>query len=67
LSEDEREAVKTGARDLLDTLKNEKLVIGWREKQKARSAVRRAIEKGLDEHVYATYHGPADSFYERAA
>jgi type I restriction enzyme R subunit len=55
LSEDEREAVKAGARELLDTLKNEKLVIDWRKKQKARSAVRVAIEKVLDEHLPHSY------------
>ena len=55
LSEDEREAVKAGARELLDTLKNEKFVIDWRKKQKARSAVRVAIEKVLDEHLPHSY------------
>jgi type I restriction enzyme R subunit len=69
LSDEEREAVKTGARELLDTLKSEKLVIDWREKQKARSAVRVAIEKVLDEylpHSYDTevYEEKVDAVYE---
>ena len=69
LSEEDREAVKTGARELLDTLKDEKLVIDWREKQQARSAVRVAIEKVLDQylpHSYETdiYDKKVDSVYE---
>jgi type I restriction enzyme R subunit len=69
LSDEDRKAVKTGARELLDTLKNEKLVIDWREKQQARSAVRVAIEKVLDEylpHSYKTdvYDTKVDSVYE---
>lgn len=69
LSDDEREAVKTGARELLETLKNEKLVIDWREKQKARSAVRVAIQKVLDEylpHSYGTdvYDEKVEAVYE---
>lgn len=40
--------VKKVARDLLETLKREKLVLDWRSKQQTRAAVRTAIEKGLD-------------------
>ena len=69
LSDDEREAVKNGARELLDTLKTEKLVIDWREKQPARSAVRVAIKKVLDEylpHSYETdiYEEKVEAVYE---
>ena len=55
LSQEEQEAVKKGSRELLDTLKNDKLVIDWREKQQARSAVRVAIEKVLDQHLPHSY------------
>ena len=37
-SEAERVEVKKVARDLLDTLNREKLVIDWRQKQKSRSS-----------------------------
>jgi type I restriction enzyme R subunit len=69
LSDKERESVKNGARELLETLKTEKLVIDWREKQKARSSVRVAIKKVLDEylpHSYETdvYEEKVDAVYE---
>jgi type I restriction enzyme R subunit len=40
--------VKTVARELLDTLKKEKLVLDWRKKQQSRAAVRLSIEQMLD-------------------
>jgi len=55
LSDEEQETVKKGARELLNTLKHEKLVIDWREKQQARSSVRVAIEKVLDEYLPRSY------------
>jgi len=36
------------AKDLLDTLKNEKLILDWRKKQQSRASVRLAIETVLD-------------------
>jgi type I restriction enzyme R subunit len=43
-----REAVKRIAKDLLDTLKAEKLVLDWRKKQATRAAVRLTVEEELD-------------------
>jgi len=48
LMKKEREQVKKGARELLQTLKREKLVLDWRAKQQSRAAVRLAIEETLD-------------------
>ena len=36
------------AKELLDTLKNEKLVLDWRKRQQSRASVRLAIETVLD-------------------
>jgi type I restriction enzyme R subunit len=49
LTKKEREQVKRVARDLLDTLKAERLVLDWRKKQSARAAVQLEIEKALDQ------------------
>lgn len=65
LSEKEREQVKGVARSLLQTLKDERFVLDWRNKPRAKSAVMQAIEvvldKGLpeayDEGVYAVKCG----------
>jgi len=43
LTEKEREQVKTVARSLLQTLKDEKLVLDWTKKEQARGAVRQVI------------------------
>jgi type I restriction enzyme R subunit len=48
LTEEEEGQVKEVARDLLDTLKAERLVLDWRKRQQARAAVRLAIEEVLD-------------------
>jgi type I restriction enzyme R subunit len=48
LTKKEREQVKKVARELLQTLKREKLVLDWRAKQQSRAAVRLAIEETLD-------------------
>ncbi len=48
LTQSEREQVKTVARDLLATLKQEKLVLDWRKKQQARAAVQVAVKDVLD-------------------
>ncbi len=48
LTKAEEAQVKKMARELLDTLKREKLVLDWRKRQQARAAVRLAIETTLD-------------------
>lgn len=48
LSKKEIEEVKKVAKDLLNTLKNEKLVLDWRKRQQSRASVRLAIETVLD-------------------
>jgi type I restriction enzyme R subunit len=51
LTEKDKKQVKTTARQLLQTLKNEKLVLGWRKKQQARAEVLYTIEKVLDDNL----------------
>jgi type I restriction enzyme R subunit len=48
LSKKEIDEVKKVAKDLLDTLKNEKLVLDWRKRQQSRASVRLTIETVLD-------------------
>jgi type I restriction enzyme R subunit len=48
LSEQEKAEVKKVARSLLETLKHEKLVLDWRNKQQARATVKVTIEEMLD-------------------
>jgi len=48
LARKDKELVKKVARDLLRTLKEEKLVLDWRKTQQTRAAVRQAIEMELD-------------------
>ncbi len=48
LSEKETREVKKVSRVLLQTLKEERLVLDWRKKQQGRAAVRLAIEETLD-------------------
>jgi len=47
LTKKEEEKVKVVAKELLETLKREKLVLDWREKQQARAAVRQTITRIL--------------------
>lgn len=54
LSDKEQRQVKKIARDLLATLKREKLVLDWRKRQQSRAAVRLAIEETL-EHLPRCY------------
>ena len=49
LTEAERRQVKKVAQSLLELLKREKLVLDWRKEQRARAAVRLAVEEQLDE------------------
>jgi type I restriction enzyme, R subunit len=55
LTEKERESVKRGAQDLLDRLKQEKLVIDWRKREQTRAAVRQLIEMALDDFLPKAY------------
>ncbi len=54
LSRAERAAVRAVAKQLLDTLKAEALVLDWRKHQQTRAQVRLAIEQTLD-HLPETY------------
>jgi type I restriction enzyme R subunit len=48
LTAKEEQQVKKVARELLERLKGERLVLDWRKKQQARAAVRQMIEQMLD-------------------
>ena len=69
LSDEERTQVKYIARDLLDTLKSEKLNLDWRKKQQARAGVRATIERTLDHDLpesydAETFQAVCDAVYE---
>lgn len=49
LTKSEEAEVKKVARTLLETLKNEKLVLDWKKRQTTRAAVRYAVETVLDQ------------------
>ncbi len=49
LTEKEKLAVKSVAKELLSTLKREKLVLDWRRRQQSKAAVKVAIEEILDQ------------------
>lgn len=49
LTEKEKLAVKNVAKELLSTLKQEKLVLDWRRRQQSKAAVKVAIEEILDQ------------------
>ena len=55
MSDADREKVKATARELLATLKREKLVLDWRKRQQARAEVRVTIEKLLDKGLPRVY------------
>jgi type I restriction enzyme, R subunit len=55
MSDADREKVKATAKELLVTLKNNKLVLDWRKRQQARAAVRVAIDKLLDDNLPRAY------------
>jgi len=55
MSKADREKVKATARQLLTTLKAEKLVLDWRKRQQARAEVRVTIEKVLDQGLPRAY------------
>jgi type I restriction enzyme R subunit len=58
----QEQEVKKIAKELLERLKREKLVLDWRKKQQARAAVRQCIEQILD-HLPPTFSGKV---YEQA-
>ncbi len=49
ITDKEKDEVKKVSRELLATLKKEKLVLDWRKRQQARASVRVAVEEKLDE------------------
>lgn len=55
LSKKEKEEVKKVAKTLLETLKREKLVLDWREKQQARAAVRKTITRTFTHFLPSPY------------
>ena len=55
LSAAEREKIKATARELLATLKAEKLTLDWRKRQQARAEVRVTIGKFLDQGLPTAY------------
>ena len=68
LTKEEVRQVKAVARELLETLKREKLVLDWRKRQQSRAAVRLAIDEALDRlpDVYTSdlYHAKCDLTYQ---
>jgi len=68
LSKKEEQQVKKIAKDLLQTLKNERLVLDWRKKQQGRAAVRLCIEQMFDQlpTVYTSklYEAKCDLTYQ---
>ena len=66
LTEKDKLEIKKVAKELLSTLKQEKLVLDWRRRQQTKAAVKVAIEEALDQlpesystetyqHVYECY------------
>lgn len=55
LADKERAQVKKLCKELLETLKAEKLVLDWRKKDRARSDVRRTLEIMFDRDLPASY------------
>ena len=69
LTETEKDEVKTIARKLLTTLKQERLVLDWRRRQQSRAAVKIAVQKILDEilpecYTKATYDQKCEVIYQ---
>ena len=64
LTESERRKVKATAKELIETLKKEKLVLDWRKRQQSRAMVRLTIEQMLDEGLPRAY---TPELYEQKA
>jgi type I restriction enzyme R subunit len=62
LTDEERATVKKAARDLLETLRAEKLVLDWRRHQNTRAAVKECIREVLDRQLPQRYD---EQLYER--
>ena len=62
LSRNEELQVKKAARDLLEKLKKEKLVLDWRKHQQSRAQVRVTIEDTLDKELPPVY---VETIYEK--
>jgi type I restriction enzyme R subunit len=64
----EERQVKKVARDMLQTLKAEKLVLDWRKRQQSRAAVRLCIEEWLDKlppaYTPAIYQAKCEAVYQ---
>lgn len=56
LTQKEKIQVKNVAKELLATLKTEKLVLDWRKKQQAVAAVKKEIEDELDKGLPESYN-----------
>jgi type I restriction enzyme R subunit len=54
-SEQDRQAIKAAARELLARLKSEKLVLDWRKRQQTQAAVKQTIAKVLDEELPVSF------------
>ncbi len=55
LTDKERKEVKKVARELLETLKREKLVLDWRKRQQSRAKVRLTVEQLLADRLPEKY------------
>jgi type I restriction enzyme R subunit len=70
ITEKERARVKQVARELLETLKREKLVLDWRKRQRSRAEVRVAIEDSLDRlpenYTPKLYRAKCEAVYQHA-
>ena len=69
LTKKEESQVKKAARDLLETLKREKLVLDWRKRQQSRADVRVTIESILDQDLpdiftQELYYQKSDAIYQ---
>jgi type I restriction enzyme R subunit len=68
LSSKEIKQVKKVAKELLETLKREKLVLDWRKRQQSRAAVRLTIEETLDHlpkiYIKDLYRTKCDTVYQ---
>jgi type I restriction enzyme R subunit len=68
LTKNQEQEVKKVGKELLETLKREKLVLDWRKRQQSRAGVRQCIEVMLDRlpPVYAqeVYHRKCEAVYQ---
>jgi type I restriction enzyme, R subunit len=68
LTEKDKDEVRRIARDLLETLKREKLVLDWRKRQQARASVRVAVLDELDRlptaYTDEMYQTKSDQVYQ---